>query len=117
MKASDFEERLFLKYLKLLGLRKQNPGFEYLREIVHAQISKIPFENLSKLLYKKRINLNGLIDFELYLEGIEKYNFGGTCYTNNFYFNQLLEWLGFEVKLCGADMKEPNVHLVNIVKL
>jgi len=117
MKESNFEEKIFFKYLKILEDNKQNPSLEYLKKIVHAQISKIPFENISKLFFKKRLNLTGLIDLELYLEGIEKYNFGGTCYATNFYFNELLKWLGFDVKLCGAAMKEPDVHLVNIVKV
>jgi len=115
MIESDFEERLFLKYLRLLEIHRQSPSFEYLKEIVRAQVSKIPFENISKLLFKKRLNLKQLIDFELYLDGIEKYKFGGTCYSNNFYFNQLLKWLGFDIKLCGADMKNTDVHLVNII--
>jgi len=114
---SDFAERLFLRYLRLLGIRKQSPSFEYLKEIVLAQVSKIPFENISKLFFKKRLNLKQLIDFELYLDGIEKYRFGGTCYSNNFYLNQLLNWLGYDVRLCGADMKKPDVHIVNIVSI
>ncbi len=111
----EFEEKLFLRHLRLLGIRRQRPGFEYLKEIVRVQASKIPFENISKLFFNKRLNLKHLIDFERYLDGIEKYRFGGTCYANNFYFNQLLNWLGFEIKLCGADMKSPDVHIVNIV--
>jgi len=117
MIASKFEDRLFLRYLRILGLKRQSPGFEYLEKIISAQISKIPFENISKLFYKKRLNIKQLIDFELYLEGIEKYGFGGTCYSNNFYLNRLLSWLGYDIKLCGADMKNPDVHIVNIVKI
>ncbi|MBC8319497.1 MAG: arylamine N-acetyltransferase [Bacteroidetes bacterium] len=117
MLKSKFEHRLFLRYLRLLEIQKQRPSFEYLKKIVRAQISKIPFENISKLYYKKHFNLKQLIDFELYLDGIEKYGFGGTCYSNNFYLNQLLSWLGYEIKLCGADMKNPDVHLVNIVNI
>jgi arylamine N-acetyltransferase len=117
MSESEFEERLFLKYLRLLGIRRQRPSFEHLREIIKAQVSKIPFENISKLFYKKRLNLKYLIDFELYLDGIEKYRFGGTCYSINFYLNQLLGWLGYDIKLCGADMKNPDVHIVNIVNI
>ena len=90
MNKSDFNERLFFKYLKLLGIQRQSPSFEYLKEIVKGQLAKSPFEKISKLDWKKRLNLNQLIDFELYLDGIEKYNFGGTCYANNFYLNQLL---------------------------
>lgn len=117
MKVSAFDDRLFIRYLKILGIQRQKPDFEYLKNIVKAQMLKIPFENISKLFYKKRIDLDQLIDFELYLEGMEKYRFGGTCYSNNFYLNQLLEWLGYNIKLCGADMKNPDVHIVNIVNI
>jgi len=117
MKESVFDDGLFNRYLKILEIQRQKPDFEYLKKIVRAQMSKIPFENISKLYYKKRIGLEQLIDFELYLDGIENYRFGGTCYSNNFYLNQLLEWLGFNIKLCGADMKKPDVHIVNIVSI
>ena len=106
---------LFEKYLHLLGVTKESPGLGALKKIIRAQTSTVPFENISKLFHKKRSDLTSLIDFELYLDGIEKYHFGGTCYANNFYLNRLLTWLGYEVKLCGADMKNPDVHIVNIV--
>jgi arylamine N-acetyltransferase len=117
MLETKFEDKLFLRYLKLLGIQKQKPSFEYLKKIGRAQVSNIPFENISKLYFKKCFNLKHLIDFELYLEGIEKYRFGGTCYSINFYLNQLLIWLGYDIKLCGADMKNPDVHLVSILNI
>lgn len=117
MMEPKFEDRIFYKYLRLLNIGRQEPDFEYIKEIVKAHVSRIPFENISKLLFKKRFNSKHLIDFEAYLEGIERYNFGGTCYSNNFYLNQLLSWLGYDIKLCGADMKSPDVHLVNIVAI
>ena len=113
----ETQDLQFEKYLRLLGLKKQRPDFEYLKKIVKAHVSKIPFENISKLYFNKRINLSKLIDFELFLNGIEKYGFGGTCYTSNFYLNQLLSWLGYTIKLCGASMKNPDVHIVNIVTI
>ena len=112
-----FEDIHFVRYLKLLEIEKQRPNFEYLKEIVKVHAFKIPFENVSKLYYYKRINLKKLVDFELYLDGIEKYGFGGTCYANNFYLNQLLSWLGYKIKLCGADMNKPDIHIVSIVTI
>jgi arylamine N-acetyltransferase len=53
---------------------------------------------------------------QLYLDGIEQNHFGGTCYSNNYYFNLLLKFLGFDTKLCGADMANPDVHMVSIVR-
>jgi arylamine N-acetyltransferase len=67
------------------------------------------------LYYLKTKNLKGIPDLDDYLYGIENFRFGGTCYSNNHYLNLLLKDLGFEVKLCGADMNAPNVHIVNIV--
>jgi arylamine N-acetyltransferase len=49
------------------------------------------------------------------LDGIERFHFGGTCYTNNYYLYQLLANLGYQIKLCGADMSNPDVHLVSMV--
>ena len=110
------EECLFEKYLGLLGIQRRQPGFKALKEIVAAQGSKVPFENISKLFYSKRRNQNHLVEFELFLEGIEKYGFGGTCYSLNYYLNRLLSWLGYDAILCGADMKSKDAHIVSIVK-
>ena len=107
---------LFDKYLQLLKIERTLPTFDLLCKIVKAHLIKIPFENISKLLYKKRGLIN-IPDLSTFLDGIEKHNFGGTCYTNNFYLYSLLEHLGFKIKLCGADMKNPDVHLISMVTI
>jgi arylamine N-acetyltransferase len=107
---------LFDKYLKLIGVEAAVPSFELLCRLVKAHIIKIPFENISKLLFIKQ-GMNYIPDLSTFLEGIEKYNFGGTCYSNNYYLYLLLEHLGFDVKFCGADMKNPDVHLISMVKI
>ncbi len=117
MPVSEFNDTYFIRFLHLLGIQRQDPGFETLKELVREFMTRIPFENISKLYYRKHLGLTHLIDFELYLKGIEKYHFGGTCYANNYYLNLLLKWLGHEVKLCGADMSDPDIHIVNIVKI
>ena len=108
-----YKKTLFDKYLDLLDVETSSSSFEFLCRIVRAHLLRIPFENVSKLLYKKE-GMNNIPDLSTYLNGIEKYNFGGTCYANNYYFNLLLNHLGFDVKLCGADMKNPDVHIINI---
>jgi len=108
------QKKLFNKYLDLLGVEASSPSFEFLCRIVRAHLLRIPFENVSKLLYKKQ-GMDNIPGLPAYLNGIEKYNFGGTCYTNNYYLNLLLNNLGFDVKLCGADMKNPDVHIINVV--
>jgi len=111
-----FSNDLFEKYLDLLGIEKSKPTYDFLCKVVKAHLIIIPFENISKLLYKKQ-GLNNIPDFKTFIEGIEKYNFGGTCYTNNYYLYRLLDYLGFEIKLCGADMKNPDVHIISMVNL
>jgi arylamine N-acetyltransferase len=109
-------EKLFGKYLHLLEVDKSEPSLDLLNQIVKAHLIKVPFENISKLLYKKQ-GINHIPDLGLFLEGIEKYNFGGTCYSNNYYLFSLLKYLGYNIRLCGADMKNPDVHLIIIVKI
>ena len=106
---------LFDKYLELLGIEATDPTYEFLCKLVKAHLIQVPFENISKLLFKKQ-GMNYIPTLQTFLDGIGKHNFGGTCYTNNYYFYLLLEHIGFDVKLCGADMRNPDVHLINIVK-
>jgi len=111
------EPALLRQYLGLLGVSRRAPSFDALRELVAAHVTRIPFENISKLHYRRHLGLNDLMPLPLYLDGIERYHFGGTCYTNNFHFYSLLAGLGYEVKLCGADMSTPDVHMVILVRV
>jgi N-hydroxyarylamine O-acetyltransferase len=108
---------LVQRYLVALGVVQQRPSLEALRALVAAHLTRVPFENISKLYNRKHHGLTSLPSIELYLDGIERYHFGGTCYSNNFHFYSLLATLGYEVKLCGADMTNPDVHLVILVVL
>jgi arylamine N-acetyltransferase len=108
-------ERLFQRYLDAIGVSVNEPGLNELHALTEAHLRRIPFENVSKLYYRKHRGLRSLPGLELYLDGIENYNFGGTCYTNNYYLNLLLGFVGYDVKLCGAGMINPDVHIVNIV--
>jgi len=110
------QKKLFDKYLGLLGVSKSEPDFDLLKKIVKAHLIKIPFENISKLLYKKQ-GMSYIPDLSRYLDGIKNYNFGGTCYVNNYYLYLLLKDVGYDIKLCGADMKKPDVHIICIVTI
>ncbi len=105
------------RYLKLLDVSESKPSIHSLTNIISAHLSKIPFENISKLYRFKNDNQKDIPNIDQFLDGMENYHFGGTCYTNNYFLNQLLTYLGYEVKLCGADMNRPDVHLVSIVKV
>ena len=54
---------------------------------------------------------------EEYLRGIEEHHFGGTCYALNSHLNDPLLHLGYDARLCGADMSAPDVHVANIVSV
>lgn len=105
------------RYLGLLGLPARRPSLDALAELTAAHLMRIPFENVSKLYYRHDASRRRLPDLTQFLDGIEQYRFGGTCYANNFHFGQLLAHLGYRVTLCGADMNAPDVHVVNIVTL
>ena len=117
MSSPAMQPVIIKRYLKILGLPQKEPSLAALNALVQAHLFRIPFENISKLYYKKKLGLLGIPAFEQYLDGIERYHFGGTCYSNNYYLNQLLAALGYQVILCSADMSQPDVHMVSIVSL
>ena len=110
-------EEVVDRYLAILGVARREPSLEALRELVAAHLTRIPFENISKLYYRKRLELVNLPPIRLYLDGIEQYHFGGTCYSNNYHFHLLLRSLGYEAKLCASDMKTPHVHALNMIRI
>lgn len=106
------DKGLYQRFINILGLETRLPSLEALSELLAAHLSVIPFENISKLFYKATLNQDQLPSFDQYLKGIEKFNFGGTCYSNNYYLFKLLAHLGYQVQLNNADMKKPGVHMV-----
>lgn len=109
--------KLFQRYLNLLGIPREKPSLDALSRVVHAQMTTVPFENVSKLYYLRTEGRRDVPDFERFLDGIEHFHFGGTCYACAAYLHRLLVELGYDVDLCGADMQNPDVHLVNIVRI
>ncbi len=105
------------RYLRLIGISQCEPSPDVLTRIVRAHLAKIPFENISKLWRWRTSGFEGLVGLTQFLDGIEQFHFGGTCYSNNFHLYQLLAYLGFDVTLRGADMSSPDVHMVNIVRI
>lgn len=105
------------RYLRLLGVARRASSPEALAELNMAHLTRVPFENLSKLYHNRRSGLREIPDLLAFLDGIEQYNLGGTCYANNWHFHCLLRALGYKVDLCGADMSCPDVHIANIVRL
>lgn len=110
------DPKIFDRFLNLLEVKPGSPSLELLNEIVRSHLEKIPFENISKLIYKRQ-GMTDIPGFVKYLDEIENNNFGGTCYALNYYLYLLLRHLGFKVTLCSADMKFPDVHMVSIVEI
>jgi arylamine N-acetyltransferase len=108
---------VFQRYLEILGVESEPPSLGHLKRLTAAQLQRVPFENISKLYLRKTKSATTVPTLEEHLDGIAQYNFGGTCYANNPYFFQLLQHLGYEVTLSGADMSNPDVHIVTMVAL
>ncbi len=117
MNDSVFDRATTHRYLRLLGAERQPPSLAALSHLISAQLERVPFETISKLWHRKRLGLVTLPAISDYLDGIERCRFGGTCYANNYYFLRLLESLGYDVRLCGADMSTHNAHMVSMVRL
>lgn len=101
------------EYLRLLGLEEMadaSPSLGGLQSLVRAHVLRVPFENVSKLLLFAREGAGRPVRLREFLDGLEHADLGGTCYSSNPFFCELLQWLGYEATLLGADMHEPNVH-------
>jgi arylamine N-acetyltransferase len=98
------------RYLHLLGFDRAPRELEGLRQLVRAHILRVPFENISKLLLFEREHKGRQTILEEFLDGIEFHDLGGTCYTSNPFFADLLRELGYDAVLLGCDMNSPNVH-------
>ena len=107
----------FERYLSILGVEAAPPGLVHLGRLVGAQLMRVPFENISKLYLRKTQGAAFAPSLEEHLDGIEHHHFGGTCYANNPHFFTLLQHLGYEVTMSGADMSNPDAHIVSMVEL
>jgi N-hydroxyarylamine O-acetyltransferase len=98
------------RYLRALGLAGPPAGLSGLRGLVNRHLCRVPFENVSKLLLFAREGRGRVTTLPEFLDGIERHDLGGTCYTSNPFLADLLGALGCDAALVGADMDTPNVH-------
>ena len=96
--------------LRLLGIDSLPAGEAGLRLTVRRHVCRVPFENVSKLLLFGREGSARFVTLDEFLDGIERYDFGGTCHANNPFLVELLREAGYDAELIGADMSRPNVH-------
>lgn len=100
-------DRLFRRYMNCLGW-VGDPG---LVELVRTHVIKVPSENVSALL--GRGGAKGIPDVESFLDGVERLDLGGSSFTNNGFFAELLRYLDYDVELLGADVDgQPLGHAV-----
>jgi arylamine N-acetyltransferase len=104
------------RYLRILGIDTLPQGIEGLRLIVRRHLIRVPFENVSKLLMFDREGAGRPFELDEFLDGIEHQDLGGTCYTTNPRLTELLQALGWDAELLGADMTNPDVHVCIRVK-
>lgn len=105
------------RYLDHLGVARRPPSVAALTELVTAHLARVPFENVSKIIIAARGVPPGLPDHDHFLDDMESDGLGGTCYVVNPFLGDLLRTLGYEIELRGADMDQPDVHVVNVVML
>jgi len=65
------------RFLSILGIPREKPHIDALGRIVRAHLTTVPFENISKLYYLRTAGLTTVPDLDRYLDGIERYHFGG----------------------------------------
>jgi N-hydroxyarylamine O-acetyltransferase len=112
------DTRLLQRHLKLLRLEEQKPDLPFLKALVQAQLHHVPYENISKLIRFGDHGLTTLPSYEVYLNGLEEFQYGGTCYAQNGYFAELLRGLGFASSIHAAgSTKTPQSHLAILVAL
>jgi arylamine N-acetyltransferase len=109
--STAYSQTGFERYLRLLGIEESPSGLAGLRTLVRRHLATVPFENVSKLLLYAREGAGRPTTFEEFLDGIEFSDLGGTCYTCNALFAELLRYLGYDADLLGADMSKPDVHV------
>lgn len=107
----------YSRYLRLLGFDAPPSGLKGLEELVHRHLCRVPFENVSKLLLVGREGVGRVGTLSEFLDGIEYQDLGGTCYSSSPFLAELLQALGYDADLLGADMDRPNVHTVIRVRI
>lgn len=104
------------RYLDRLGLEPEAPSLDYLTRLVGAHLSTLAFENITKFYYLRRYQETGwfLPPIEVHVENMYSLHAGGTCFSANSSFHQLLAALGFELHYVAA---MPPMHMGSVVTL
>ena len=93
------------KFSEYLGLQKEPPTLDFLERILPVYLEKVPYESLSKILFTDPDSPK-FVSLSEYVDRLEEFGFGGTCFANNIYFGELLKYLGFRAELNSVDTRD-----------
>lgn len=88
------------KFLKYLGVVKQEPNLAFLNELISAHQKKVRWETWTKFLdFEEREGKDFYLpSMEEYVDRVISTGTGGTCWTLAIGFHNLLKELGFKVE-------------------
>jgi len=104
-------------FLKIFDINEQNTSIEHVSDIIR-QFSKLPYENLSKILKlnKKWDNFPNRFPDEI-ISDYDQFRLGGTCFSLTFFLKTIMDYYGYTTHIIMADMKsEKNSHCALILK-
>lgn len=90
------------KFLSFLEVEKTSPSLDLLNELIKQHHLKVKWENVTKIIDSVR-QKDYLPPLDLYIDRITILGAGGTCWTLNIGFYQLLKSLGFDVHYLYMD--------------
>ncbi|MCD6379372.1 arylamine N-acetyltransferase [bacterium] len=98
------------------GIEFLEPELDLLKSVI-SEYSKIPYENLTKIINKfSRDDFSGRMRGpEKLMEDYINSKTGGTCFSLTFCLGSILSDAGFICYPAMADMKKPNIHCALIV--
>ncbi|MGJ7910067.1 arylamine N-acetyltransferase [Neobacillus sp. LXY-1] len=104
------------QYLSILEIEEAKPDYPYLQRLTEAHLHRIPFELCSKFHYFSNRESENLIPSKNeFMNHLLEFGWGGNCYILNIHFGQLLQSLGFDVKIVRA--RGGNNHLGLMVSI
>lgn len=106
-------------FLKLVNMRPPMPNLEWLARLCRA-FHRIPYENFTKILCLHRISEpeKRLRMPDIVLADHIDFGAGGTCFSLTYFFQKILEGIGYDVYpvLCDRSYG-PNTHCALVARL
>jgi arylamine N-acetyltransferase len=107
------------RYLALLGVENEPPGYDALARLTRAHLARVPFENVSSL--RRALAAAGgpvpPLDLETQLADWEERRAGGICFEVTNTFPRLLNALGYRAYPVLARISFPGQHSATVVEL